>query len=97
METEHEMLKQRRVFTEPIKLDGVTLIAAMAVRVGSDPRGYGGTVRPAGIYFVRGDNVTWRPAVDVNRIVLGAQIVAITALITRAVLGFLSRRRRFRW
>ena len=31
--------------------------------------------------MIRGDELTWRPAVDVNRIVLGA-VVAIAALLT---------------
>lgn len=37
---------------------------------------------PVGAFVVRGGRVTWRPAVDVNKIVLGGQIVAIVALLT---------------
>ena len=33
--------------------------------------GFGVHARPAGVYVVRGDDVAWQPAVDVNRIVLG--------------------------
>jgi hypothetical protein len=33
------------------------------------------------MYVISGDQVSWRPAVDVNRIVLGGQIVAIAALL----------------
>jgi len=30
---------------------------------------------------VRDGDVSWRPAVDVNRVILGGQLVAITALL----------------
>lgn len=38
--------------------------------------------RPVGAFLIRGDEMTWRPAVDFNKIVLGGQIVAIVALLT---------------
>ena len=48
--------------------------------------GFGLSAKPAGAYVIKGDSVRWQPAVDVNRIILGAQIVAIVALLTaRAV------------
>jgi uncharacterized spore protein YtfJ len=43
--------------------------------------GFGLAAKPAGMYVISGDQVSWRPAVDVNRIVLGGQIVAIAALL----------------
>jgi hypothetical protein len=52
--------------------------------------GFGIAARPAGVYVIDGQNVHWRPAVDVNRIVLGGQIVAIAALL---VLRSIFRRR----
>jgi hypothetical protein len=37
--------------------------------------------------MIRGQEMTWRPAVDVTRIILGAQVVAVVALLTvRAVM-----------
>jgi uncharacterized spore protein YtfJ len=33
--------------------------------------------RPAGVYVVKDGNVAWRPAVDVNVIVLGGQLLAL--------------------
>jgi hypothetical protein len=44
--------------------------------------GFGLTARPAGAYVIRGDQVSWQPAVEVNRIVLGAQILALAAMLT---------------
>lgn len=42
--------------------------------------GYGMSGRPAGAFVIKGDEVTWMPAIDVNRIVFGAQVVAIVFL-----------------
>ena len=43
--------------------------------------GFGLAAKPAGVYVIDGSNVSWRPAVDVNRIVVGGQIVAVVALL----------------
>jgi uncharacterized spore protein YtfJ len=49
--------------------------------------GFGLAAKPAGVYVIEGNRVSWRPAVDVNRIVLGGQIVVIVALLVlRSVL-----------
>jgi uncharacterized spore protein YtfJ len=55
--------------------------------------GWGASARPAGVYVISGGDVSWQPAVDVNRMVLGGQIVAIVALLVlRSVLK--ARRKR---
>lgn len=43
--------------------------------------GFGVKVRPTGAFIVKQGNVTWMPAVDVTRIVLGGQLVAVAALL----------------
>ena len=43
--------------------------------------GFGLSAKPAGAYVIRDGKVSWEPAMDVNRIVLGGQIVAIVALL----------------
>jgi uncharacterized spore protein YtfJ len=58
---------------------------------GQEARGTGGGIglsaRPVGAYVIRDGRVSWRPAVDVNRVILGGQIVAVMALFTiRALL-----------
>ncbi len=53
--------------------------------------GLGLSARPVGAYVIRQGRVSWRPAVDLNRVVLGAQVVAVVALLT---IRTLLRRRR---
>ena len=84
-----EALTARRVFGDPIQADGVTLVPAAVVNGGGGGggggaeggAGFGLSARPAGMFVVRNGDVRWRPAIDVNRVVLGGQLVAITALI----------------
>ncbi|PWU19995.1 MAG: sporulation protein [Candidatus Rokuibacteriota bacterium] len=91
LERARESTEGRRVFGEPYESGGVTVIPAAAVRggggAGGDAEeagggGFGVAARPVGAWIVRGDEVSWRPAVDVNRAILGGQIVAIVALLT---------------
>jgi uncharacterized spore protein YtfJ len=91
-----DALTVKRVFGDPYEKNGVTVIPAASVRGGAGggsgegPEGngkgggggFGLTARPAGAYVIRGDQVTWQPAVDVNRIILGAQVLALAALLT---------------
>ncbi|GLW33159.1 spore germination protein GerW family protein [Actinoplanes regularis] len=57
--------------------------------------GYGLTVKPAGVFIIKNGDVRWKPAVDVNKIVLGGQVVAIVALlVARSVLRRHLKRRR---
>jgi uncharacterized spore protein YtfJ len=39
--------------------------------------GFGLTAKPAGVYVIENGTTRWQPAVDVNRIVLGGQVVAV--------------------
>jgi len=80
----------KRVYAEPYVHDGLTIIPAAAVRGGgggggdesSGGAGFGLYATPKGAWVVEGDKVTWKPAVDVNRIVLGGQLVAVAAFFT---------------
>jgi hypothetical protein len=40
------------------------------------------TARPVGAYVIRGSEVTWEPARDVNRMIAGGQLVAVALLLT---------------
>ena len=102
-----DALTVKRVFGEPYEKDGVTIIPAARVQGGAgggsgeDPQGqgtgsgsgFGMTARPVGAYVVRDGDLSWRPAVDVNRIILGGQVVLIVALLTvRAAIKARSKR-----
>src|SRR4029450_5447290 len=99
----------KRVFGEPYEKDGVTVIPAARVQGGAgagggeDPQGqgkgsgsgFGVTARPVGAYVLREGELSWRPAVDVNRIILGGQAVVIVALLTiRAIIKARARGKR---
>jgi uncharacterized spore protein YtfJ len=98
-----DTLTVKRVFGEPYEKDGVTIIPAARVLGGAgggsgeDPQGqgqgkgsgsgFGLIARPVGAFIIRNGELSWRPAVDVNRIVLGGQVVAIVVLLTvRAII-----------
>ncbi len=90
LHTAKDAMTARTVFAEPIERDGILVIPAAKVRGGgggggddqaNGGAGFGLTAKPAGAYVVREGRVSWEPAVDVNRIVLGGQLVAIVALL----------------
>ncbi|HSK60917.1 MAG TPA: spore germination protein GerW family protein [Actinomycetospora sp.] len=53
--------------------------------------GFGFGAGPAGVYTIRDGNVTWQPAVDANRVILGGQLLGALALVLLGV-AFRSRR-----
>jgi uncharacterized spore protein YtfJ len=44
--------------------------------------GFGVVVRPLGVYAVRDGQVSWQPAIDVMRVILGGQILALVAILS---------------
>jgi uncharacterized spore protein YtfJ len=93
----------KRVYGEPYHEDGVTVIPAANVMggggSGGDAQGNGGAgfgvrARPAGAWVIKNGDVVWRPALDLNRVILVGQLVAIVALLTiRSVAKALTKRR----
>ena len=51
--------------------------------------GFGVIVRPLGVYIVKDGDVRWQPAIDVLRVVVGGQLLALAA-----ILAFRRRRKR---
>jgi uncharacterized spore protein YtfJ len=50
--------------------------------------GFGTSAKGLGVFALKEGKVSWHPAIDVNRVVLGGQIVAVVALlVARSVLG----------
>jgi uncharacterized spore protein YtfJ len=86
----------KRVYGEPIERDGLTIIPAAKVTGGGGGGGDGETAtgggfgvraRPVGAYVIKDGKVSWEPALDVNRLILGSQVVAIFfLLVMRAIL-----------
>jgi hypothetical protein len=54
--------------------------------------GLGVHVTPLGVYVIRGSDVTWQPALDLQRIITGGQAVGALAILT-VLVGLLRRRR----
>lgn len=96
-----EVITVRKVYGDPYQSNGVTVIPAASVRGGfgsgegegsaTTPAGRGGGMgmsgRPIGAYQIKGDQVTWIPAVDVSRVIFTGQIMAIVAmLVIRSIL-----------
>ncbi len=80
-----EVLSVRRVYGDAIEQDRVLVIPAAAFAGGgggggdnedNGGGGFGVRARPVGAYVVKDGGVTWKPAVDVARTMLGWQIVA---------------------
>lgn len=86
----------KRVFGDPYEKNGVTFIPAAKVQGGAgggggdssegqgrgSGSGFGVSARPAGAYVIREGQVTWQPAVDVNRAVAIGGVVAVVFLFT---------------
>jgi uncharacterized spore protein YtfJ len=91
-----DLVTGSRVFGEPYEKNGVTVIPAANVRGGGGGGGeeaieqggkgggggFGLVARPVGAFVIKGENVSWIPAIDVNRIILGAQILVIVAILS---------------
>jgi uncharacterized spore protein YtfJ len=87
-----DAITAKRVYGDPIEQDGVTLVPAAAVGGGGggggDAEGNGGTgfglrARPVGAWVIRGGDVSWSPAVDLNRIALYALVLGVVVALSR--------------
>jgi uncharacterized spore protein YtfJ len=100
-----DRLSTYQVLAEPVTRNGVTVVPVTYVRAGGGlggrrknaeaGEGNGGGVgivaRPAGAWVIKGDEVSWQPAIEMNRVILGGQAVAVVALLV--AYQFLRRRR----
>jgi uncharacterized spore protein YtfJ len=96
IEQARDAVTVRRVYGDPIERDGVTVIPAAVVQggggggSGTAPEGTGSgsgggwglRARPVGAYVLRDGELRWESALDLNRVILGGQIVAVVALLT---------------
>ncbi|HET7142344.1 MAG TPA: spore germination protein GerW family protein [Candidatus Limnocylindria bacterium] len=91
-----DAMSVRRVFGEPYEKDGATVIPAARIRGGGgggqgrqpgqeqgegSGYGFGLVADPTGAFVIKEGKVNWVPAIDVNRVILGGQIIAVVALL----------------
>jgi uncharacterized spore protein YtfJ len=83
-----DSISVERVYGDPIEQGGVLVIPAAKVGGGgggggdSDANGGGGFglgARPVGAYVIKDGEVSWKPAIDVGRLMFGWQVVAAIA------------------
>ena len=105
-----EAMSVKRVFGEPYEKNGVTIVPAASFRGGGgggggrapdgqgsgEGGGYGVTGRPVGAYVFRNGEVGWQPALDINRVILGAQIVAVVLLLVVRAMSKSRNKRKIR-
>ncbi|MBV1854419.1 sporulation protein [Catellatospora sp. NEAU-YM18] len=88
-----------KVFGSPISQDGITVLPVAKVNgggggggggqpeAGHEGGGFGLSAKPLGVFVIKEGRVGWRPAVDVNKVIIGGQIVLVVALLTlRAIM-----------
>jgi uncharacterized spore protein YtfJ len=102
LEGAREAMTVKRVYGEPIEREGLTIVPAARVRGGgggggdaenNGGGGFGLTASPVGAYVVKGGEVAWEPAVDVNRIsTLGILAGIVALLVLRSVIKSLTSR-----
>jgi len=110
----HDAMSVKRVFGEPYQQNGVTIVPVARIAggggggdgqtqdgEGGSGVGFGMHATLAGAYVISGTDVTWIPAsstVDVNRIVIGGQLVGVVLILAvRAILLTWLKSRQRRW
>lgn len=107
LEKARDQMRVGIVYGDPFEKNGVTIIPAAKVQGGGgggsggqgDQQGQGGgfglNARPVGAYIIKGDTVTWQPAIDMNRVILGGQAVGIVGLLVfRSIVRARQKRKR---
>jgi len=86
-----EAMTPRRVFGDPVHVDGVTVLPVATVgggggggqkEQGDSGVGFGLGAQPAGVFVISNGEAKWRPALNLNRVILGGQIVGLAAIVT---------------
>lgn len=99
MRGHRDAITVKRVFGDPIETNGLTVIPVAKVMGGGgggegeapegkgagkgSGTGFGIAARPSGAYVIHGDEVHWQPAIDANRIIAGAFVLAFMVLLIR--------------
>jgi uncharacterized spore protein YtfJ len=96
LDSARESLTVRRIYGDPFEKDGLTIIPAASVQGGAgggsgreekgqegEGGGFAMVGRPVGVYIIKGDHITWRPAVDPNRLFAIVGMVVIAYVLSR--------------
>jgi uncharacterized spore protein YtfJ len=76
----------KRVYGDPIESEGITVVPAAVVRGGgggggdaehNGGAGFGVQARPVGAWVIRDGEARWKPALDLNRLVLFAFLLGL--------------------
>lgn len=93
-----DSLSVGRVFSDPVEIDGVTVIPVGRVAGGGgggsgegdegagSGSGFGLHARAVGVYELRDGTLVWKPAVDVDRMIRGSQVLCGIALVCFTIL-----------
>ncbi len=96
MNQARDTMTVKRVFGDPMERNGLTVIPVARVMGGAGGgagtptaeeegggagAGFGLRATPAGVYVIRGETVEWEPALNLNRVILGGQLVAIVLIL----------------
>jgi uncharacterized spore protein YtfJ len=91
--TLREGMTVKRVFGDAYEKDGVTVIPVAQVGGGGGAGGggteieggggggFGLAAKPVGVYVIRGGEVSWKPALDVNKIIGSATTTLLAFLL----------------
>ena len=100
LKSSQESINPSRVFGEPFHVDGAVILPVAVVGGGGGAGnrsehqngiGLGFGARPAGVYVIKNGDATWRPALNVNLIIAGGQLVALAGIL--ALRAWLTHRR----
>jgi uncharacterized spore protein YtfJ len=87
-----DAISVRRIYGDPIEVDGVTVVPAASVIGGTggggDAEGDGGAGlglvgRPVGAWVIRDGEVEWRVAIDANRVAAFAFVLGLAFALRR--------------
>ena len=102
LEGAREAMSVKRVYGDPIEREGLTIVPAARVSGGgggggdaenNGGGGFGLAAHPIGVYVVKDGDVTWEPAVDVNRLSAMGIVAGIVALLVlRSIVKALASR-----
>jgi hypothetical protein len=82
-------IEAKRVYADPVRVDGVTVVPAATVRggggggndgEGQSGGGFGIVGSPTGAWVVKEGEVTWKPAVNATKVLMLGELTAIVGL-----------------